>query len=355
MNFIKTVSSVYVLPLFPRSTYGLVQKFSYSIACVFMLWAFPQSAEALTAYTITPLVIDIPIEARDIITKEITITNTGDQQISLYPTVNNISLAEGGTIQEFLSPVQSDRTASLAAWIEISRLGIDINPGESKTIPVTFRIHPSPVPGTYHAFIGFGNGHNRTEVEKLLKLGQVPGTVITATIAEKRNEFMKLSKFIVSRIVTRNDNQAAVYTFTNPGDEPVIPKGEIILYDPTGKEVGAIPVNEEGAVVPPGGERSFTAQVPADGLFGKYKAFLSVEYGTTQRALVNDTSFFYVFPLNVMLSILGVLIIAAGGTAWYVHQRYLDEDLDDSEHLTVHIRDSKSEAKDHDVDLKKKT
>ncbi len=331
----------------------MIQKIFYSIICIYTLCAFPQSVRALTAYTITPLVIDIPIQARDIITKEITITNTGDQQISLYPTVNNISLREGGTIEEYFSPVESDRTSSLAAWIEISRLGIDMNPGETKTIPITFRVHPEPVPGTYHAFIGFGNGGNRTEVEKLVELGQVPGVVITATIEEKRSEFMKLSKFIVDRFVIGMNNQAAVYTFNNPGDEAVVPTGEIILYDTTGKEVGAIPVNEEGTAVAPGEERSFTAQIPADGLFGKYKAFLSVEYGTTQRALVNDTSFFYVFPLKTLMIILSLLIVGVGGIAWYVHQRYLDEDIDDSERLTVRIRESKSTPKEHDVDLKK--
>ena len=330
-------------------------KFLYSIA-ICIIGLFPYGTDAAVSYTVTPLVIDTPAEARDIITKEITIKNTSDQQINIYPTVNNISLAEGGSIEEFLPPSMSDRTRSLASWIEISRMGITINPGESQTVPLTLRIHPSPVPGTYHALVGFGNGYNRDEAERHVASGQAPGTVITVTIGEKTNTFMKLSKFIVDRVITGPQNQAAVYTFNNPGDEPLVPTGEIILYDSTGKEVGALPVNKEGVEIPPGGEHTFTAEVPTDGLFGKYKAFLSVEYGSALRATVHDTSFFYVFPLKTILIVLAILVCIVGVLSWYFHRQYFDEDLvDDSERLTVHIRESQSESKEHDLDLKKRT
>ena len=94
------------------------------------------SPEALasTSYTISPMVIDLKSEARDIVEKEITITNTGTAPVTIYPTVNNISLQEGGTIDKFLAPVESDRTTSLASWLEISRLGIDLQPGAAKTM-----------------------------------------------------------------------------------------------------------------------------------------------------------------------------------------------------------------------------
>jgi hypothetical protein len=303
---------------------------------------------------VSPLVIDLDAEARDIITKTITLTNTGTQQATVYPTVNNISLKEGGTIEEFLPPVMSDRTSSLASWIEVNRLGIDLQQGESHVVTVTFRISPNPVPGTYHAFIGFGYGRNTDEAERQVKNGQAPGTVVTLTIEDKRSEFLKLSKFIVDRFVTSSNNQAATYTFRNPGDETVIPKGEIILYDGTGKEVGVVSVNDENVSIPPGGEHSFTAKIPADGMFGKYKAFLSVEYGTREQASLQDTSFYYVLPLKKVLVALGILAFIVALLAWYFHKRYLDEDenIDDSDHLTFHVRDTESESREHDVNLK---
>ncbi len=316
---------------------------------------FPLSSYAQVAYTVTPLVIDVKAEARDILTKKITITNTGGAMSTIYPTVNNISLDAGGTIQEFHSPVESDRTASLASWIEISRAGINVPVGESKTIDITLRINPNPVPGTYHAFVGFGNGRNRDEAQAQVNNGTAPGTIITLTIEDKKLEFLKLSRFIIDRFITKQGNQAALYTIKNPGDEALVPTGEIIFYDNKGVEVSSLTVNGEGQSIPPGEEREFKVDVPTQGLFGKYKAFLNVEYGTAQKASVQDTSFFYVLPMKIILSILGVLSIVVIVLALYVHRKYFDDSfVDDSDTLPLHIRDTESDPMHHDIDLSKK-
>lgn len=314
----------------------------------------PTSVHADAAYTIAPLVIDIDAEARDILTKQITITNTGSQPVTIYPTVNNISLTAGGTIEEFLPPVMSDRTASLASWLEISRAGIDIPIGGIRSVDLTIRINPNPVPGDYHAFIGFGYGGNRDEAEAQVALGRAPGTIISVTIDDKKKEFLKLSRFIIDRFITGTANQAALYTIKNPGDEPLKPVGEIILYDKRGSEVGNLPVNVEGVTIPPGEERQFTASVPVDGLFGKYKAFLSVEYGSAQLASMQDTAFFYVFPLKNILIGLGIVSVLVVLIALYLHRKYFnDAFVDGSDMLPLHVRETRSEAKHHDIDLSK--
>lgn len=311
---------------------------------------FPLSTHAAN-YSVAPLVIDMKAEGRDIISKKITVTNNSDQPVTVYPTVNNISLSEGGVIQEFIPAVSSDRTQSLASWLEIKRLGIDMKSGESKEFDVTLRMNPNPVPGVYHAFIGFGNGRNRDDAELQVKAGQAPGTIITVTIEDKKVEALKLSGFRVDRFITKPDNQAASFSFTNPGDETLVPKGEIILYDSAGKEVTALPVNAENVSIAPQGEHTFTATLPADG-FGKYKAFLSIEYGTKQRASLQDTNFYYVLPIRLIVIVSGIIILLVGLLAWHLHKKYFDPDIDDSDRLTFHVRDTKSVAKEHDVVLR---
>lgn len=307
---------------------------------------------AAVTYTVSPLVVDDVVEPRDVIKKQITITNTGTQTTTLYPTVNNISLKDGGTIDAFLSPAESDRTSSLASWLEISRLGIDLPPGASKTIDFILRIAPEAVPGTYHSFVGFGYGRNRDEAELLVKNGAAPGTVVTVSIEDKKTILLKLSGFIIERFVTKANNQAAVYTFKNPGDETLVPVGEIILYDSTGKEVATLPVNSEHIAIASGGEHSFVSDIPVAGMFGKYKAFLSVEYGGAQRGSVQDTNFFYIFPLKKMLIILCIVVLLTIVGAWYFHKKYMPDEVDDSDQLSFHVRDTHSEAKEHDLHLK---
>jgi hypothetical protein len=311
---------------------------------------FQITAMAAPAYTVTPRVISESLEARDIINREITITHTGGEPATLYPSVNNISL-EDGQIQEFLPPAASDRTTSLSSWIEVSRAGIDLAPGETVRLPMTIRVQGDVKPGTYHAFIGFGYGRNRDEAEMQVQNGRAPGVVLTITIEDTTFSFLKIAQFVVDRFVTTAENQAAVYRFVNPGDETLVPTGEIILYDASGKEISSLPVNEEGIEVPPGGEHVFTASIPTDGFFGKYKALLSVEYGGSQRGSVQDTAFFYIIPLSQLLLIAGSLMVLAAVGAWYAHKKYLDDSFDDSERIMVRIKETPSDPAHHDIHL----
>lgn len=234
--------------------------FQYIFVTILAISAL-HTAIAMQNYTVTPRVIDVKLEGRDIVTKDITVENTGSQPITVYPSVNNISLDGSGKIEEFVQAVISDRTTSLASWIEISRLGIDLKPGESKVFPLTLRIHPDPKPGTYHALVSFGNGGNRDEAERQTMNGEAPGTVVTVVIEDTKTVFLKLSRFIVDKFVTSANNQAAVFTFTNPGDEDIVPDGEIIFFDSLGREVGAVDVNPEKTTIKPGDEQIGRAHV----------------------------------------------------------------------------------------------
>ena len=316
---------------------------------------FGSVSDVLAAYSVDPLTVEVNAKPRDIFSRSLTVTNTGSNVVTLYPTVNAISLGEGGTIQEFTQAVESDRTRSITSWIEISRLGTNIRPGESVTMPFTIRMHPSPAPGVYHALIGFGTGRNRDEAEAMVMAGNAPGTIVTVTVEDEKVEFLKLSGFTVKRFITSKENARAAYVFKNPGNETLVPEGEIIIYDGTGKEVGTVTVNADSISIPPGGEHVFEQTLPVDGLFGKYKAFLSVSYGTAQRANIQDTNFFYAVPLKGLVILFSIVSLVVAVAAWRIHGRYFDEVVDDSEQLTFHVREKVSEAKHHDIDLKNKS
>ncbi len=153
------------------------------------------SALASVSYSVTPLVIDQSLQARDIEEYTLTLSNNGDVPITIYPTVNNISLNSGGTIEEFLTPVESDQTSSISTWIEIGRGGIDLFAGQTKTITLTLRINPNAKPGAYHALVGFPYGGNRDEAEAMLLRGDAPGTIVSVSLDDKRATLLKISRF----------------------------------------------------------------------------------------------------------------------------------------------------------------
>lgn len=306
-------------------------------------------------YSVVPLLIDHELEKRDIVEEKITITNREGRLLELYPTVNEVSVNEGGTVKGFVEPSMTDRTTSVTSWLEITRAKLELQPGETKEVTLTIRVNPEVVAGEYHAFIGFAEGTNRPEAEKKVYEGQAPGTVVRISIDKVQNQFLRLEKFTVERFVKSSSEGEIVFALQNPGLDVVIPQGEIIFYDNNGTEVQSIPINTELIQVEPNKSVTFVDEVPDELTVGKYKAFLSVEYGEHQIASLHDTVFFYVLPVKQLLIIFSFILVFSIILALYIHRRYgKDYEYGDAEDVALFIRESRSESKDHDIDLSKK-
>jgi hypothetical protein len=319
--------------------------------------AFLPSAAVAANYSVTPLIIDKELEKRDIVEEIITVTNRENRMVRIYPSVNEISVDEGGSIQTFLEPsMVEDRASAITSWLEIGRGRIELQPGESKEVTLTIKVNPEVAAGEYHAFVGFGEGSNRPAAEKQVLDGNAPGTVVRIGVDKVQNQFLRLEQFNVERFVKDSSEGNIQFRLQNPGEDPVVPKGEIIFYDNNGSEVGSVPINEEGLAVESGKDISFSEQVPDGMKMGKYKAFLSVEYGEHQLASLHDTAFFYMLPLMPVIIIFAIILVVAIGLALYIHKKYdlAGVEVDEADEVALYIREGRSESKDHDIDLSNK-
>jgi len=308
-------------------------------------------------HNVTPKVIDKEVKPRDIFAETVIIENFATHKLSIFPTVNAVAVDDGGGIIEFTSPSMSDNTKTVTSWIEIARNNVELLPGETLKLPLTIKIHPEAKPGVYHAFIGFGAGTTAVEAHQVVKQGAAPGIVVTLSVDQERSEFLKLGRFIVDKFVTNSDNSAITYTLSNPGEAAVIPTGEIIISNTKGEEVASVIVNPNAEPLPPGAETTYKAAVPTDGHLGKYKALLSVDYGTAQIASVYDTAYFYIVPWQQLLVLFGSILLVAVVLTILIHRRYRDDIDDDDEHgaayVPLRVREQISPEKDHDINLKK--
>jgi uncharacterized protein YcfL len=316
------------------------------------------SHAALAAnYAVSPLIIDHELEKRDIKTEKIFIKNTSGQQIRIFPTVNEVTINEGGSIKNFVEPSMIDkRETAITSWLEIGRGRVEIAPGETKELTLTIRVNPEVEPGEYHAFIGFPEGSNRPEAENKVYSGDVPGTIVRIGVDKVQNEFLRLASFQIKRFVSKSDTEEVRIVLNNPGTDPVTPQGEVIFYDMRGNEVASQKVNEDSAVVAPKTDVTFVMDVPKELGTGKYKAFLTVVFGTSALTSINDTTFFYVIDIIKLLIIFLSVLALALLIALLLHRRYSTYEVEEDDHhaLPLFVREGKSEAKDHDIDLSKK-
>ncbi len=325
----------------------------YFLSLLISVLMLPQVAGA-NSYTVSPPVIEHSVEARDMLEDSVRITNTGAVPVKIFPSVHPVSLGDDGSIKTFESPVMTDQPRNVTSWIAISRARVELQPGESIKIPVSITIHPNAVAGDYYAFIGFGSGDKRDEAETAVINGRAPGVIMRISTADTNNEYLRLHGFQIERYVTGAGAAPVTYELENIGDTPVTPQGEIILYDVRGREVGNLAINTDGRVLAPGDKVAFSGTLPDTGVYGRHKAFLNLEYGSTQRANLYDTTFFTVVPVRLILAIFGCLLfLSLVLTLLYLRRSRKATTHYDDESVAMYVRTGvHSNIKDHDINLK---
>ncbi len=321
-----------------------------SILCVMFLGA-PASVFS-AEHLLSPEIIDVVVQPRDILTEKIVLENKSPARITLYPSVNNVTPGTEGGIQEFVSPSMSDRTVSLANWIELNRGGVELNPGESREVELTIRVHQDAKPGTYHAMIAYAPGRTNEEAFALIRARAVPVTLINARIEEKKNEWLKLSQFSIKKFLLSPVEDSISYTVENTGDAELVPGGDIIFYNQRGEEKASMQLNDLRRSIKPGASEVFKMKVPESGLFGKHKAFLTVRYGSGQAA-VYDTTYFYVLPWKKLAVAFAVFFIVILSLVLWLHRKYSKDTSDDGDYVPFVVRNTESIPHHRDVVMKK--
>jgi hypothetical protein len=331
----------------------IVSLFPLALLCVALF--IPLSSYAVANFTASPLIIDYTTEGRDIISRDITLTNNTDRPVRIYASVHEIEVDGVGEVREFVPASMSDRSVSITSWLEISRARLEIPARGTLVVPLTLRIHPTAPPGEYHALIGFATGANRDDIEAKVMSGQAASVLLKITIADQSREQLQVVSFTTDRFTVTDDEYAMVVELENTGDTVVSPAGEVIIYDTSGKEIAAVPVNTGGRSIAPGERVEIYEPLPFIDRLGKNKAYLNLTYGENLAA-VSDTAFYYSIPwyyLAVFVSLLlGVLsmLIWVFKRAFVGGDAYLDEHVHD---LPMFVKQSHDHATyEHDLNLK---
>lgn len=306
--------------------------------------------------SVRPFLIDKSMSPRESATETIKIKSDYPYRKAIvFATVNEITVGTDGDIKEFISPVMTDRKTTVTSWIEIQRGRIEVPAGEEVEVPLTINVHPYAEPGEYHVFIGLVESKKRDAAEKIALAGEADGVIVKVTIEDERVESMRVASMQVDRFVTDPDTQNILVTVENPGELTSAPSGELVFYNSRGIEIAATRVNEEGATVPPGGERTFAVKVPFENDIGRFKANLNLQYGANQAASLYDTTSFFMVPLwYLILFGVGVLLLIVLFTILFRRAMVATQPSEHGDEVVMYVRDGHNpNPQDHDIDLSK--
>jgi hypothetical protein len=304
---------------FMRKLLLIVQIRVVFLAALLLCFAFPQfTLAATTDFTVTPVVLDGKGKQREILNYKMTVTNTTNHLVSIYPWVTDVDASIGATGESDLAGTYGkDLSVSLAKWIEVTRGVVDLLPGEHREIPIMVQVHLNAKPGIYHAVIHLSHGANRREAEA--NTNATNDVLINIEVLDDINERLELNMFAPEKNYFSGDSATFSYRIANIGNRGLVPHGKIHIYDRRGEEVAVIDANQEGKRLDPNAKEMIGSVWAAGDNFGRYKAMLDLQYGN--RGTIQDTVFFWIIPWKKMLSMFSMLAMVCAIIAIVLHSR----------------------------------
>ncbi len=264
--------------------------------CFFLF--FPFLALSQEEIIIEPNVIESKAQRRDLLEFTIKIKNQTNSPIRLYPLVKDIS-----------GPKQNekiDKTNSLSDWIEIPRGRIEIGPKENKEIGLTIKVNFQAIPGKYYSAILFAQGSTISEAQENATKYQQPTLLLNIEVEENIIEKAEIQKFRPEKDIFFLLPVRFILEIKNIGNKAVNTRGSIHIYNKLGKEIGTIELEEK--TISPDNTAQFRPSWKEKGGFGKYKAILFIEYGEQSTQTLQDTIYFWIFPLQFLAALILLIL-----------------------------------------------
>lgn len=282
-----------------------------------------QTAPAGQALEIAPPVINLIADPGQTITTNLKLRDISKSSLIVSAQVDDFAAnGEDGTPKILLDGTTSG-AYSIKEWVE-PLTDFTIKSKELKDLPVTLHVPEGASPGSYYGIVRF-----TARAPELSDTGVSLSASIGSLIFLRVNGVAK-EGIAVQELSANSGNgtassffESAPINFTallkNTGNVYEQPSGRIVVTDMFGKEVGA-PNLAPGNILPQSTRKYNQALdstvIGNKFLFGRYKAELSVTYGTN-KSVVKESIYFWVIPYKLIGT--GIIVLIAG----FIGLRYL--------------------------------
>ena len=157
----------------------------------------------------------------------------------------------------------------------------------------------------YEELITFALGNKRDEAASNLALS--PKIAVNLEVLDDKKEILELEYFSADKTFFYDFPVAFSYSLANIGNVPIIPNGQLRIYNRRGQEIDTIELNQTLLQINPGEKHAWYPNWNPGTGFGRYKALLNIRYGTNQPIVLQDTVFFWIIPWFKMLLFFGIL------------------------------------------------
>lgn len=262
---------------------------------------------------ISPPLIEFSADPGQTISTKIKLRNVTQNNLITKGSVDDFVASDKEDGQpKLLLDANNTSPYSIRAWVKtISDL--KILPKEQKVEEVTINIPSDASPGGHYGVIRFAavpEGLDSTGVA----LSASIGTLVLINVSGDVKESAKIVDFYV----TNNNKKGTFFEYgpvsfveriNNTGNVHFKPSGEVIVRNTFGKQVASLKINDPPGNILPNSIRKFGQNLKTKNMFGRYKATLTVLYGSTNKTMQQTISF-WVIPYKLIAAILlGIIIL----------------------------------------------
>ncbi|MCH7492630.1 hypothetical protein IID19_03520 [Patescibacteria group bacterium] len=259
-----------------------------------------------SALSLDPAILEIDLTAGAMTVAPVTLENDTLETLSLETEVVMFTVGDETGQPEFAF---GETPSGIATWVDVDAGPINLKPGSTEVINITFDTPAGATPGGYYVAVFFNQASPSDEGGSVMIESKV-GTLFLATVAGSYTQSGKIAEFSSSGESTMGD-QPVDFTvrFQNTGDVHLKPTGTITVTSMMGNIVKTITVNSDKGAVLPGTIREFEVAPWSDigNAFGKYTVELTMSDGTVTDSQVLE--FWFFSAVGIVIGIVVILVI----------------------------------------------
>ncbi len=267
------------------------------------------------ALKVSPVRLDLKMDAGTVQTITITIQNLTNVKAILHPVINDFvaSSDESGQPNIILDENEYAPSHSLKRLVAPLK-DFTLEAGESRDVKVAIEAPNDAAGGGYYGAVRFAPASS--EGDRNVNLAASVGTLVLLKMSGDIKEEVSIESFDVRKkgsgpnsFFTDNKNLNAVVRFRNTGNVQVEPFGTILVKR-FGKTVATLNLSNRDvrSSVLPDSVRRFEVGLTKLSSFGKYTLVGNFGYGETGQLLTAQTTF-YVVPVVMILIGFGVVLL----------------------------------------------
>lgn len=259
--------------------------------------------------TISPPILEFEAKPGQTYEQTIKLTNPTKNLIEVYPRVMNFRAGGEGGEPTFSSLDQGEEKFSLGSWIKVTQPKIALLSEQVVEFKYQIVVPEDAEPGGHYGVMFFATEPPKSdENSSQISISSMIGSLILAKTPGDLIEKGFLEKFSVNKVVFK---APAVFEtkIANIGNVHFKPRGEIVIRDMSGTQQEKTVFNQEGGNVLPDSTRKFEQKwSPGKFKVGRFTAKLDVTYGSGEKTLSENLSF-WLIPMWLVYSFTGLIVL----------------------------------------------